>query len=164
MTYTQLLEFIERMNLPLGAQLSRGSMIRIAQTAAADLAVMGTFSGSAKNLKITVRILDIKTLKLSGGISANGPLSVLPQMENELACLMSLGGLAIAIGMMVDGSVVMMEHVFSHLATPDAVHREWIREEIAGGAPTPYDAEHDRLFVTGKYWPKIYEVELIPTE
>ena len=87
MTYTQLLEFIERMNLPLGAQLSRGSMIRIAQTAAADLAVMGTFSGSAKNLKITVRILDIKTLKLSGGISANGPLSVLPQMENELAWL-----------------------------------------------------------------------------
>ena len=27
-----------------------------------------------------------------------------------------------------------------------------------------YDPEHDRLFVTGKYWPKIYEIELIPTE
>jgi len=40
------------------------------------------------------------------------------------ANLMSLGGLAIAIGMMVDGSVVMMEHVFSHLTKPDAMHRE----------------------------------------
>ena len=60
------------------------------------------------------------------------------------ANLMSLGGLAIAIGMMVDGSVVMMEHIFSHLTTPDATHREQIKEEIAGGSPTPFDAEHDR--------------------
>jgi len=36
------------------------------------------------------------------------------------ANLMSLGGLAIAIGMMVDGSVVMMENIFKHLSAPEA--------------------------------------------
>jgi glutamine cyclotransferase len=27
-----------------------------------------------------------------------------------------------------------------------------------------YDAETDRLFVTGKLWPKLFEIELIPPE
>ena len=25
-----------------------------------------------------------------------------------------------------------------------------------------YDAEHDRLFVTGKLWPKLFEIALVP--
>lgn len=35
------------------------------------------------------------------------------------ANLMSLGGLAVAIGMLVDGSVVMVENIFRHLNSPD---------------------------------------------
>jgi len=66
-------------------QPSRASMIRIAQQMSADEAVMGTFEGTETDVRISVRIFDLEKLKLSGRISANGPLSALPQMENELA-------------------------------------------------------------------------------
>ena len=58
------------------------------------------------------------------------------------ANLMSLGGLTIAIGMMVDGSVVMMEHIFSHLTKPDAQHHREA-QQMASGEAHPYDAAGD---------------------
>ena len=57
------------------------------------------------------------------------------------ANLMSLGGLAIAIGMMVDGSVVMMEHIFSHLTHADAQHGS--KQTQAKDDEHPYASEHD---------------------
>ena len=33
-------------------------------------------------------------------------------------------------------------------------------EDVLNGIA--YDAEHDRLFVTGKQWPKLYEIRLVP--
>ncbi len=49
------------------------------------------------------------------------------------ANLMSLGGIAVAIGMLVDGSVVMVENMFKHLSHPDAEHDEE-RAALAGGS------------------------------
>ena len=80
-------ELIENLDLPPDSNLSHGSMIRVAQEAQADLIVMGGFSGTESNLRIAIRILDVRNLKLSGEITANGPLSAMPQVENELGWL-----------------------------------------------------------------------------
>jgi tetratricopeptide (TPR) repeat protein len=79
------IELVETLDLPPHASLSQGSMIRVAQRASADLAIIGSYSGTEQNLRVSVRVLEVKSLKLSGEMVANGPLSVLPQLENELA-------------------------------------------------------------------------------
>jgi Flp pilus assembly protein TadD len=76
---------VENLDLPPGAQISHASMIRAAQRASADLLIMGTFSGTRLNLKISLKTLELKTMSLSGDIVANGSVANLPQLENELA-------------------------------------------------------------------------------
>jgi len=76
---------IEEVDLPTHAALSRASMIRVAQRRKVDHLIMGSFSGPADNVRLALRDLDMRTMKLSGEIVATGPLSALPQMENELA-------------------------------------------------------------------------------
>ncbi len=85
MTGNQVTELMEDWGFYRGARLSRGSLISIGQRAFADLIIIGSFEGTEKNIGITVRVFYMEGLKLSGNIAANGPLSVLPQIENELA-------------------------------------------------------------------------------
>jgi len=59
------------------------------------------------------------------------------------ANLMSLGGLAVAIGMMVDGAVVMMENIFKHLSQPDRLHDREHAKTLPVEDDDPYDVAHD---------------------
>lgn len=80
------------------------------------------------NLRAAVLVL------ISVPISIGAALMVM-SWQGLSANLMSLGGLAIAIGMMVDGSVVMMENVFRHLSHHDEeAHPEGIRLRILEAA------------------------------
>ncbi len=59
------------------------------------------------------------------------------------ANLMSLGGIAVAIGMLVDGSVVMVDNMFKHLSHPDAEHDKEVRARVAGEDTDPHDVTRD---------------------
>jgi len=81
------IDLARSINLPLGMPLSQASMIRIAKMDSADFLAMGEYEVAASNIRIAMHVFDMNNLKMSGNISANGPISALAQIENELAWL-----------------------------------------------------------------------------
>ncbi len=105
--------------------------------------------GEAFVLIVVVLLLFLLNIRATLLVLISVPLSIglaLTAMSywGLSANLMSLGGLSIAIGMMVDGSVVMMENIFKHLTRPDQEHRDKIAADVAQGDAHPFDAENDR--------------------
>ena len=43
-------------------------------------------------------------------------------------------------------------------AEPANSHKKFMRKRVY----IAYDAANDRLFVTGKLWPKLFQIELVP--
>ena len=79
------LNYVEGADLPPNVALSRASMIHVAQSASADRLLMGSYVGSDENLQVSMRIMDVKSMKLGAEVVIGGSSLALPQIENELA-------------------------------------------------------------------------------
>ncbi len=88
------------------------------------------------NLRATLLVLI--SIPISIGIAL-----MIMAWQGLSANLMSLGGLAVAIGMLVDGSVVMVENMFRHLTHPDPDHDPRAEGRVPATDSDPYDASRD---------------------
>lgn len=89
-------------------------------------------------LVVAVLFLFLGNVRSALIVAVTLPLSVLVtfiamRQAGLSANLMSLGGLAIAMGMIVDGSVVVVENIYRHLSEPSATQRDRFRVVLDAG-------------------------------
>ncbi|PCJ14919.1 MAG: CusA/CzcA family heavy metal efflux RND transporter [Gammaproteobacteria bacterium] len=82
--------------------------------------VLGLF---LMNIRATLLVLISIPISIGFALMAMSAL-------NLSANLMSLGGIAVAIGMLVDGSVVMVENIFKHLAVPQTAQSHDVQSSV----------------------------------
>ena len=111
----------------------------------------------------TLHFLDPETLEEIGSIQVfdgNGPLVRLNELEyinGEVYANIWQTDLITRIELDT-GRVTGWIDLTGLLSTEDLTQSVDVLNGIA------YDAEHDRLFVTGKLWPKLFEIRLIPQD
>ena len=113
--------------LPTDAQLSIGSMIFVADQADADYVVMGRYEENDDILKLSVRLIDMKTMKQGSEFTVSGTTATLPVMENELAWM-----------------------IYSSVAQTRALSREQFRERMRRVPNSAYAGYIESLNVFGE--------------
>lgn len=157
------LELVESNDLPPSARLSRGTMIRVAQASGADVLVFGRCGGAEEGLEISLRTLDVASLRLGGEIAATGPLAALPQLENELVWRMLLhtgldGGIPrerVAALTRKIPNPAWASYIRSFSAPSEKEQMRLLSAALADGAPFP--AAHfylGRLHYQNRQWPQ----------
>jgi len=109
----------------------------------------------------TLYFLDTETLKQTGYIKVrdnNGPVSRLNELEyvkgQIFANVWPIERIAIIAPQ--TGQVIGWIHMEGLLNRKNSIQFVDVLNGIA------YDAAGDRLFVTGKFWPKLFEIKLVP--
>jgi len=109
----------------------------------------------------TIRILDPETLKQTGQIdvTADGqPLQNINELEWVKGQIYANVWLTTRIAHIDPKSGKVVGWIeLAGLVPPAATLADPVNDVLNGIA---YDAQHDRLFVTGKCWPKLYEIRL----
>jgi glutaminyl-peptide cyclotransferase len=113
----------------------------------------------------TIRVLDPETLKQVGKIDVTAmgrPLANLNELEWVKGKLYANVWLTHNI-VQIDPSTGDVVGVINLTGLgPDPKDLADPSNDVLNGIA--YDAKHDRLFVTGKRWPQIYEIKLVPSK
>ncbi|WAH66337.1 glutaminyl-peptide cyclotransferase [Xanthomonas hortorum] len=109
----------------------------------------------------TIRRLDPETLQQVGSIkvTASGrPLDNLNELEWVKGELLANVWLTTRIARIDPASGKVVGWIDLKALVPDDQTLTDLGNDVLNGIA--YDAKHDRLFVTGKHWPKLYEIRL----
>lgn len=111
----------------------------------------------------TIRVLDPDTLQQVGHIdvTANGkPLANINELEWVKGQIYANVWLTQRIARIDPASGKVVGWIDLTGLAPPAGETEDPDNDVLNGIA--YDAAHDRLFVTGKRWPRLYEIRLVP--